>query len=260
MKVFVILHTMSWAQKRKFIYIGSIVIIFLLVVVLPIIIHFYKPPTCFDNKQNGDELGVDCGGSCQLLCSAQYAPLNVLWTRFFKVDDGVYNALAYIENSNLNAGADNVNYVFRLYSKDGILLKERYGQTFASPNKIMAIFEPELQTGYQIPARVEFSFTSKAVWLKQESKETGLSTSQVVMTRLDSAPRLTAVVSNNTINDIKNIEAVGIIYNTDGNTVAFSRTIISSINGKGSQEINFNWPKPFGDTYARTEIVLKVLK
>ena len=251
---------MSWAQRRKLIYISGIIAVFLLVVVLPTVIHFYKSPTCFDGIQNQGELGGDCGGPCNLLCSAQYAPLNVLWSRFSKVDDGVYNVLAYIENPNIDAGANNLNYVFRLYDKDGILLKERYGQTFAPSDKVMAVFEPELQTGFQIPARVEFSFTSQAVWLKQASMETGLSISQSVMSRIDSAPRLTALVSNNTISQIKNIEAIGIVYNADGNTIAFSRTIIDAINGKGAQEVNFNWPKPFTDTYSRADIILKVLK
>ena len=251
---------MSWAQRRKLIYISSVVAIFLLVVFLPLVLHFYKPPTCFDGKQNQGEFGIDCGGSCSLLCPAQYAPLNILWSRFSKVEDGVYNVLAYVENPNINAGVNNLSYVFRLYDKDGILLKERYGQTFAPSDKVMAVFEPELQTGYQIPARVDFSFISQAVWLKQDSVETGLSISQSVISRIDSAPRLTTLISNNTINQMKNIEAIGIVYNADGNTIAFSRTVISSIDGKGSTEINFNWPKPFTDTYARTEIVLKVLK
>lgn len=256
---------MSWARRRKLIYIGSIIILFLLIVVLPIVIYYYKPPTCFDGKQNQDELGVDCGGVCTLLCPAQYAPLNVLWSRFSKVSDGVYNVLAYIENPNINAGANNLRYVFRLYDDKGILLKERYGQTFAPASKAMAIFEAEMQTGYKVPDRLDFSFISDAVWLKQENRETGLVVSQSVMSRLDSAPRLTATVSNKNIGTINNIEAIGVVYNNVGNTIAFSRTIIDSIAGKGSKEINFNWPKPFtlaeqNDTYTRTEIIFKVLK
>jgi hypothetical protein len=251
---------MTWANKRKLIYIGSIVAVILVVVVVPTIIHFYKAPTCFDGKMNDGELGVDCGGPCNLLCPAQYAPLNVLWSRFSQVNNGVYNVLAYIENPNLNAGANNLSYAFKLFDKDGILLNERDGQTFVPANKVMAIFEAEMQTGNQVPVRVEFDFTSQAVWVKQASSETGLSVSQSVVSREDSSPRLSAVLSNTTINQIKNIEAVAIVYNALGNTIAFSRTIVDSINGKESQTINFNWPKPFADTYARTEIVLKVLK
>ena len=255
-----ILYGMTWAQSRRLVYISGIILFLLLTVVLPLVIHYYKPPTCFDGKQNGDELSVDCGGGCNLLCNSQYVPLNVLWSRFFKVSDGVYNVLAYIENPNINAVANNLDYIFKLYDKDGILLKQRAGKTFVPANKIMAVFEPELLTGKQIPQRVEFSFTSSAVWSKQNSKETGLSLSQSVVSRVDTAPRLTATILNKSINQIKNIEAIGVVYNELGNTIAFSRTVVDVINSKETKEINFNWPEPFSDTYARTEIILKVLK
>jgi hypothetical protein len=251
--------SLSWAQKRRTTYIGSIVVVFLIIILI-IVVRSYKAPTCFDGKQNQDEFGVDCGGSCQLLCRAQYAPLSVIWSRFSKVSDGVYNVLAYIENPNINAAAYNLNYTFKLYDKNGSILRQRSGVTFAPANKIMTVFEPELLTGNLIPQRVEFSFTSPAVWVKQESTETGLSISQALVSRADTAPRLSAVLSNKTIDDIKNIEAVGIVYNAEGNTVAFSRTIIDIIPGKGSTNLYFNWPKPFTEDYARTEIVLKILK
>jgi len=250
---------MSWAQHRKFIYLGGLLVLLVIFVVIPTIAHFYKAPTCFDGKQNQDELGIDCGGTCSLLCSAQYVPLNVLWTRFSKVNDGIYNVLAYVENPNLNAGANNLTYHFKLYDKDNVLLDERFGKTFAPASKILAIFEPDLSTGQKVPQRVEFSFTSQAVWLKQDSQESGLSISQSTVSRDDSAPRLSAVLTNKTIKLIKNIEAVAIVYNTDGNTIAFSRTIIDSLGDKESKTINFNWPEPFGESVARTEIVLKIL-
>jgi hypothetical protein len=255
---------MSWANKRKLIYIGSFVGLVVIIAGWIFMSYFYKAPTCFDKKQNQNEAGVDCGGPCTLLCPAQYAPLNVLWSRFAKVSDGVYNVLAYIENPNINAGAKDLDYVFKLYDKDGILLRERYGRTFAPANKILAVFEADLQTGNQVPQRVEFSFLTKAVWLKQASQETGLSVSQPVISRVDTAPRLTAVMANKTINPIRNVEAVAVIYNASGNTIAFSRTVVEAVAGKAEQNLNFNWPKPFSqngqpESPARTEIIFKIL-
>jgi len=251
---------MSWASKRRLLYILGIIIFLIIFVVVPLVYYFYKAPTCSDGKQNQDEVGVDCGGVCTLLCPSQYVPLVVNWSQFSKVSDGVYNVLAYVENYNINAEANNLSYVFKLYDKQGVLLKERFGKTFVPPNKIMAVFEPELLTGNQVPARVEFSLTSDALWLKQESNQTGLGISQSVLSKTDSAPRLSALLSNKSVNQIKNIEAVAIIYNVEDNTIAFSRTIVDVLNSKDSVTINFNWPKPFIDAYARTEIILKVLK
>lgn len=251
---------MSWTQRRKFTYISGIIVFFLIVVGIPTVIYLYKPPTCFDGKQNQDELGVDCGGVCNLLCPTQYVPLNVLWTRFSKVNDGVYNVLAYIENPNLNAGTNNVDYIFKLYDKNGIILKERVGKAFAPANKTMAIFEADLLTGNKIPARVEFTFTSPAIWTRQESVETGLSVTESEMSKEDTAPRLSFVLTNKTINQIKKVEAIAIVYNAEGNTTAFSRTVIDLLAPKEARAVSFNWPKPFEEAYVRTEIIFKVLK
>jgi hypothetical protein len=195
-----------------------------------------------------------------LLCPAQYIPLNVLWTRYSRVTEGSYNVLAYVENPNINAGANNLSYTFKLYDKDGALISQRDGVTFAPASKIMAVFEPDLQTGSRIPTRVDFSLTSPAVWVKQTSSENGLFTSQSVISQENSSPRFSAVLTNSTVNQIKKVEAVGIVYDIEGNTIAFSRTIVELLNGNESRTIYFNWPEPFSETYARTEIVLRVLK
>ncbi len=257
---YAIIVDMSWATKRKFMYLGGIIIFIIVFIIIPIAFHLYKPPTCFDGKKNQGETGVDCGGPCTLLCSAEYAPLSVLWSRFSKVSDGVYNVLAYIENPNLNAGASNLDYVFKLYDKDGIILGERYGRTFAPTNKVLAVFEPEMRTGNLTPHRVEFMFSNKAIWYKQNTTENPLSVSQSIISRAETAPRLSTIITNKSLNLIKQIEAIGIVYNTDDNTIAFSRTIIDDLAPREERNINFNWPRPFSEKQARTEIILKILK
>ena len=52
---------MSWASKRKFLYFLSVLIIVSAVVAIPTWLALDKAPTSVDNKQNGEEVGVDCG-------------------------------------------------------------------------------------------------------------------------------------------------------------------------------------------------------
>jgi hypothetical protein len=80
------------------------------------------------------------------------------------------------------------------------------------------------------------------------------------MTREDTSPRLTVTLSNKTVNTVTELEAIAIVYNSLGNTIGFSRTILDNLGDKESRVISFNWPQPFGDTVARSEIVLRVLK
>src|SRR3989338_6228133 len=115
----------SWSQRRKSVYFLIFAGFLFGFVILPAYFLFYKPPTCFDGKQNSDEKGVDCGGGCATLCRSQYLDPNIIWTRVIKVKSGLYNVLAYIENPNIDAGADSISYVFRIKDNDGVLIYER---------------------------------------------------------------------------------------------------------------------------------------
>src|SRR3989344_6201594 len=69
---------MSWAAGRRFIIlciVGAVVIAFLAAISIA---TFYKSPSCSDGKQNQDETGVDCGGSCAYLCKAKKPTPTVL--------------------------------------------------------------------------------------------------------------------------------------------------------------------------------------
>ncbi|MBU6431623.1 hypothetical protein KGQ29_04640, partial [Patescibacteria group bacterium] len=75
----------SWSQKRKSIYFLIFAAFLFSFIILPAYFIFYKAPTCFDGKQNGDEKGVDCGGSCVNLCRSQYLEPNIIWSRVIEV-------------------------------------------------------------------------------------------------------------------------------------------------------------------------------
>src|SRR5688572_30060791 len=109
---------MTWSMRRQVIY-ASILIAFL-VIVGTIILYpkLNKPPTCTDRKQNGDELGVDCGGACALACLQVVEPISILWSRAFQVVPGRYNVVAYLENKNKNAVVQKIHYRFRFAEKD----------------------------------------------------------------------------------------------------------------------------------------------
>ena len=62
---------MSWGSRRR----NRILIIALLVVLILVGIKVLDvltvPATCFDDRQNGKEVGVDCGGECTSICAHQ---------------------------------------------------------------------------------------------------------------------------------------------------------------------------------------------
>src|SRR6185503_5513235 len=111
---------MTWAFKRQFFYVFVLILFvaaFGYLITYPVI---HKAPSCVDNKQNGNETGIDCGGSCINACVSQVDPVSVLWARSFRVVPGRYNAVAYLENHNKNVAASKVNYIFRFADKNNI--------------------------------------------------------------------------------------------------------------------------------------------
>ena len=129
----------SWSTRRKSLYIIGTMLVFLFALALPVWFVTYKAPSCTDGLKNQGELGIDCGGPCSLLCKAHALDPIVRWQRAFKVKDGVYNALAYVENPNLDSGVRKISYRFKLYDSGNLLIYERQGSTFIPPKKIFGI-------------------------------------------------------------------------------------------------------------------------
>ena len=79
----------------------GLLLIFL--VVLPLVYFAFtkiKPmPNCFDRRKNGNEVGIDCGGACVLQCPYTKKDVVVIFARAQKVADGLYNAIALVENN-----------------------------------------------------------------------------------------------------------------------------------------------------------------
>lgn len=205
----------------------------------------YKRPTCFDGGQNGDELGVDCGGSCERLCPFEVAPLRVLWSRTFEVSSGIYNAVAYVENPNQHAGIRALKYVFRLFDATGKELLERAGTTFITPNGISPIFESDLRTGGGVPARTFFEFVEEPEWYRGRSLGQALSVEGTRLIDTATRPRIDATLLNTTLGDFRDVEVVGVVFASDGNAIATSRTVVPLVEGGSSRSLVFTWPRPY---------------
>jgi hypothetical protein len=69
---------MDWQTRRKIMYALATVITIGAVAVYMLRDTLFPEPTCFDKKQNGYEVAVDCGSICSLRCSSEVAPLTIL--------------------------------------------------------------------------------------------------------------------------------------------------------------------------------------
>lgn len=244
---------MSWANKRRSYYILGLLGI--LALLMGVILYFLldKEPTCFDNKQNQEEIGVDCGGPCDMLCESQVAGLNILWARSFKIAPGVYNSVAYIENPNLKAGIKELKYTFKIFDKEGVLIKERFGKTYVLPGRIVSIFEPSIRVGNRIPKRTDIKIR-EGDWVKVSENEKPFEIENIVK-ELDRAnPRISASLVNNSVDKIEDIEVTTVIFDLNGNALNTSQTYVESIKGEESKNIYFTWQEPIKETVSSVDI------
>ena len=249
---------MTWAFKRQFFYIIILVLflsVFGYLIALP---HLNKAPSCFDGKQNGDEMGIDCGGSCAMACISQVDPISVLWARAFEVVPGRYNAVAYIENHNKNDAIDKISYQFRFADANNIYIGKREGTTYVPPSGKFAIFEPAIDVGNSIPVYTTFEFTETPEWVtvsQEKINQVQVSVSNINLMDEDTSPRLSATIQNNSLFTIPAVNVVAILYDALGNAISVSSTYVDVLNGEESKNINFTWPQPFASKVVTKEII-----
>lgn len=250
----------TWARQRQLLYGLGVLAFFIVFVGLPVYFaYFNKPPTCFDNKQNGDERGVDCGGSCARACQDEVLPEPiVLWARPFTVARGLNNLVAYVQNPNVNYTAEPMPYIFLVYDKENVLLGTREGYARIPPTKTFPIFEPAFDAGTREPAKAIFEFTAPANWNKNPATEPAIDVVDEQLFSASSSPYIRASLANRTINRYKNIEVVAIVYDAAGNAFAASKTVVDVLDPNSQAPLVFTWPQPFVSDVSKIEIIPKL--
>lgn len=236
----------SWSSRRKLLYGGSLIIIILTVLIAIVFSYFYKAPTCADGKRNGNETGVDCGGSCLKLCQSAFLPAKIKWggAKYEKISDNLYNVASYIVNPNTNGAAVNVPYKFSLFDAQGLPITERVGRVTLPPHRNTLAFESAVNVGKNAPVKVTFEFLKEPEWFKSHDTLDGIAIIDKNYTEDDKNSSLAVTLENRSLLPYRNIEVSAILYDKEDNAIGFSRTEIDVIGPKGGREIApFTWPK-----------------
>lgn len=252
----------QWSRRRKRIILSIIVFILVVLIGAPIFFLFYRAPTCFDGKQNGDEVGADCGGSCQLLCTAESLPLILKGDpRILKVRDNTFEIVALVENPNTSGEIYRADYTFKLYDAlSAIPLKVMEGETYVPKGATFAVFEGpfNLEEGVT-PVRAVLEWRKEnIVWRKNTLPIPELIVGDLDLSRENTSPRLDASVENHSLESISNIDIVALIYNETGSIFAASKTFIDTLPVGESTRVVFTWPKPFEEKVLNIKIITRI--
>ena len=248
----------TWAFKRQIFYILILILFFSVCGFLILYPRLNKAPICTDGIQNGTETGIDCGGSCANACLAEVSPVSVIWARTFKVIQGRYNAVAYLENHNINTAVDRVNYRFRFADANNIYIGKREGATSIPPSGKFAVFEPGIDIGNSIPVYTTFEFTEVPNWVtvpQDKINQLKVLVSNINLSKEDTSPILSATISNNSFFRIPEVKVIAILYDANRNAVSASSTLIDNFPSEGTKDVNFTWPEPFPGKIIAKEII-----
>ncbi|HEY4520122.1 MAG TPA: hypothetical protein VJH33_03770 [Candidatus Paceibacterota bacterium] len=246
---------MTWASRRRVLYVLGVAAFFGIFIGIPTALFLYEPPTCFDGKQNQEEVAPDVGGPCPLLdTQAVTAPL-IMWSRAFIVRDGIYNAVAYIENPNEDAGVLRAPYHFKLYDEAGILVAERTNVASIAPASITPIFEGNIETGFRPAAHAFFEFTGPLTWERLRNVAKDIDIKNTAVTSLDGSPRVSASVINTSVAPVRELIIMAVVFDPAGNAFAASHTAVARLEGGTQEDVVLSWPKPFHAQVGRVDVL-----
>ena len=229
---------LSWSGRRQLLYttVGSVVLALLLLYAY--VEFFTATPTCFDGKWNGDEKGIDCGGSCALFCAADTRAPVVLWARAFEVAPNTYTAAAYVQNPNPGAAARTVAYSFQLFDDKNLLVTERVGTINIPPTQTVPFIDPNINVGNRTVSKAIFSFSANPVWTKIGALPALRATEQYLA---PDASQLRATIVNDSIEDATKVTIAAVLFDAGGTARAASRSLLATVPRKGSVPVVFTW-------------------
>jgi len=230
-----------------------------IVVIFGIIIGLYffiKPnPSCFDGKQNQDEEGIDCGGSCAIECRPEFKPIELVDHVFvLPVGAGRITILAQIKNENLNYAAKNFNFTFSIYNNSDQILKTINNSSFIYSGEIKYLAIPNLEINLGDVSRAELEIDSPK-WVESDV----LSRPEVKIQNKNIGEESNNIrVEGNLVNNdpfsLPSVKVVAVFFSPLGIPKGTSQTEISNLAPREVRSFRINHPPINGVDIPATQI------
>lgn len=244
---------MNWNTRRKTLY-GSALVIIIISLSLYIFRDILFPvPTCSDGKQNGYELGIDCGGICAPRCASEVEPLIVLWAQTFKTTKSTYDLVAMVSNKNIDNASHGISYTFTVYDSMGRVMREVKGKTVAPISGDFPILEQSVSLP-QAPRNVSLAIED-GIHYKVNEKPTS-PTLRIGNERYEAGtlPRVYATVTNTKQIIIRNLPVIVVLFDQNNNAYAVGSTLIPQLDKEEAKEISFTWDSPLSFPPVRIKV------
>ncbi len=219
---------------------------------------FRAEPSCSDNLKNQNELGVDCGGGCERVCREEVSEMQIFWANSYKVSSGHYDVATLVENPNQAFGVRKLNYHFKLYDKDGLLISEHPGSTFINPRERFVIFSGNIDTGLREVERVVFTYDDPLWERIVSSRDRSRIVVESKLYEAGPPARFSARLISKAPSLLREVNAVAVLSSADGRAVAVSSTRLPSLDRSESRAVVFTWPELLSSEPELFEIYVRV--
>lgn len=247
---------MEWSFVRKLKVIGILGVVVVGLFFLLFWKVLFPVPTCFDGRKNGDETGRDCGGSCALYCSADMRDVRVISARAFPVATGVVHAVAFLEQSNREAGTRDIRYEFTFFDTEGNEITRRIGTTSSGAFGRFVITETLIEVS-SIPSYTTFRIVETPVWerIPIALAYPAITTDTPVVIPYPLGTRVTATIKNNTVFRFSDTPVTVLVYGNNGNVQAISTLKVRLIPPHDQVSLVATWPFRFREPVSKIEIL-----
>ncbi|MEA4910585.1 hypothetical protein SDC9_07930 [bioreactor metagenome] len=244
----------TWRTRRKsiFIFIGSFLLLAFLVFKLYPYIN--PAPNCFDQEQNGDEDGIDCGGSCAMVCNDKVLPLEIRFTRFIESEENLYDLVAFVQNPNADKNIEGsiLDYSFSLYDKAGSLIHTFYGTSSLPTGQAFPIIMQNIPISFagtgNALSRISFDVSNLSrPWIRVDEiyKNSFFRVEDYLYEReKNNITQLTVYLQNTTRANFKNVPVRVLLNDDKGNAIAANETLIRDIGPGATTQLSFTWRIP----------------
>ncbi len=237
---------MDFRTKRQLIVLAIITAFFVLVG--GSVIYLVLPePTCFDDRRNQGEEGVDCGGPCIPCALKEAKPIEVFWVQFVKTREHTYDVAAEVKNPNAKLAAVSFDYEFKLNDTAGVLVAARSGTSFLYPGELSHLAEIGLSSGREI-RRASLTIGNVAWRITEAAKPDVIAGGKEHVVRAEDGAPISVVkafLTNRTLVDLTGVGATVVLSDRDGNLVGVSSTVLPLLRPGAATPVEFRWPIAF---------------
>lgn len=262
-------------HKRKIKKIKILAVPFLIIAIIVVLILIINQPApiCFDEKKNGSEEQIDCGGDC-VECGIKYAkPIKIISSssisdgQVLAISDKLSEVVVKVQNVNVGYGVK-FDYTISLFDQLGEEIKTISDQSYIFPVSAKYLIEPKLDYKSTDIAKVKVVFSNVEWFAFDKSADDIFSISDkkaVVLSATETGYlKVSGKISNKTSHDFDKANMQILLYSKTGQLLHATKTVISNVmaneNAREFSYVGFPYFSGFSELdLNRVEIIVDAL-